>query len=82
MQGYKFNIFFPDLIDKNEAPTYGCERDPDAVDGATCILRFHAGPPYEDTAFRIVNKVRPAPGASLQRHCYLLRPHATPPQQL
>ena len=72
-QGYKFNIFFPDLIDKNEAPTYGCERDPDAVDGATCILRFHAGPPYEDTAFRIVNKVRPAPGKCLQGCCHLLR---------
>lgn len=57
LQGYKFNIFFPDLIDKTEAPTYGCEKDPDSPDGSTCILRFHAGPPYEDIAFRIVNKV-------------------------
>ena len=24
--------------------------------GETCILRFHAGPPYEDIAFKIVNK--------------------------
>ncbi|KAM7255221.1 hypothetical protein ACFE04_020462 [Oxalis oulophora] len=22
----------------------------------TCIIRFHAGPPYQDIAFRIVNK--------------------------
>ncbi len=26
------------------------------VAGSTCILRFSAGPPYEDIAFRIVNK--------------------------
>jgi hypothetical protein len=24
--------------------------------GSTCILRFSAGPPYEDLAFRIINK--------------------------
>ncbi|KAI6117625.1 mid region of cactin-domain-containing protein [Pisolithus croceorrhizus] len=36
VQGYKFNIFYPDLIDKSKAPT--------------------AGPPYEDIAFRIVNR--------------------------
>lgn len=24
--------------------------------GSTCILRFTAGPPYEDIAFRIINK--------------------------
>ena len=51
-QGYKFNIFFPDLIDKQEAPTYECAPDPEAQDGQTCLLRFHAGPPYEDIAFR------------------------------
>ena len=26
VQGYKFNIFFPDLINKDEAPTYSCEK--------------------------------------------------------
>ncbi len=26
VQGYKFNIFYPDLIDKDEAPTYSCEK--------------------------------------------------------
>eukprot|EP00244_Chara_vulgaris_P008551 TRINITY_DN3396_c0_g4_i1.p2 TRINITY_DN3396_c0_g4~~TRINITY_DN3396_c0_g4_i1.p2 ORF type:complete len:232 (+),score=47.93 TRINITY_DN3396_c0_g4_i1:3-698(+) len=55
VQGYKFNIFYPDLIDKTKAPTYVIERDGSA-NGETCLIRFHAGPPYEDIAFRIVNK--------------------------
>ncbi|EIE19628.1 hypothetical protein COCSUDRAFT_67727 [Coccomyxa subellipsoidea C-169] len=57
VQGYKFNIFYPDLIDKDEAPTYSCEKDPNADEhGSTCLLIFHAGPPYEDIAFKILNK--------------------------
>lgn len=56
VQGYKFNVFYPDLIDSSKAPTYVVERDPESTDGLTCILRFSAGPPYEDIAFRIVNK--------------------------
>lgn len=56
VQGYKFNIFYPDLIDPGKAPTYKIERDPSSEDGSTCIIRFSAGPPYEDIAFRIVNK--------------------------
>jgi Cactus-binding C-terminus of cactin protein len=39
-----------------QAPTYFTEKDPTSPDGSTCILRIHAGPPYEDMAFRIVNK--------------------------
>ncbi|MED6182126.1 hypothetical protein PIB30_025679 [Stylosanthes scabra] len=54
VQGYKFNIFYPDLVDKTKAPTYTIEKD--GSNGETCIIRFHAGPPYEDIAFRIVNK--------------------------
>ncbi|KAH9624041.1 hypothetical protein KSS87_008963 [Heliosperma pusillum] len=54
VQGYKFNIFYPDLVDKQMAPTYVTEKDGDSDE--TCIIRFHAGPPYEDIAFRIVNK--------------------------
>ncbi|KAL2323161.1 hypothetical protein Fmac_027540 [Flemingia macrophylla] len=54
VQGYKFNIFYPDLVDKTKAPTYTIEKD--GSNGETCIIRFHAGPPYEDVAFRIVNK--------------------------
>ncbi|KAF3441760.1 hypothetical protein FNV43_RR15675 [Rhamnella rubrinervis] len=54
VQGYKFNIFYPDLVEKIKAPTYTIEKDGDSSE--TCIIRFHAGPPYEDIAFRIVNK--------------------------
>nr|KYP70967.1 Uncharacterized protein C19orf29 isogeny [Cajanus cajan] len=54
VQGYKFNIFYPDLVDKTKAPSYTIEKD--GSNGETCIIRFHAGPPYEDIAFRIVNK--------------------------
>lgn len=54
VQGYKFNIFYPDLIDKSKAPTFTltpCKDDKDF-----CIIRFSAGPPYEDIAFRIVSR--------------------------
>ena len=54
VQGYKFSIFYPDLIDKSKSPEYSisrCKEDPDY-----CILRFKAGAPYEDLAFKIVNR--------------------------
>lgn len=79
VQGYKFNIFYPDLIDKNSTPEYhivsiakSCVFPlqevklifnfspklqtpcPDNADFG--ILRFHAGPPYEDIAFKVVNR--------------------------
>ncbi|XP_029202325.2 splicing factor Cactin-like [Acropora muricata] len=55
VQGYKFNIFYPDLVNKSEAPEYFLEDSPgDSKDFA--LLRFHAGPPYEDIAFKIVNR--------------------------
>ncbi|CAB3374237.1 Hypothetical predicted protein [Cloeon dipterum] len=54
VQGYKFNIFYPDLIDKNATPQYFLTPCGDNRDFA--ILRFHAGPPYEDIAFKIVNR--------------------------
>lgn len=53
VQGYKFNIFYPDLINKNETPQYylqNCEN-PDKL-----RILFKAGAPYEDIAFEIVNK--------------------------
>jgi hypothetical protein len=65
VQGYKFNIFYPDLIDKSKAPTYRIEREGGRKRGQsfapageedTCLIRFIAGPPYEDIAFRIVDK--------------------------
>ncbi|CAG9770494.1 unnamed protein product [Ceutorhynchus assimilis] len=54
VQGYKFNIFYPDLIDKNCTPEYFLTPCPENREFA--ILRFHAGPPYEDIAFKIVNR--------------------------
>lgn len=54
VQGYKFNIFYPDLIDKAKTPSYSITPCPENKDFAT--LRFHAGAPYEDVAFKIVNK--------------------------
>jgi hypothetical protein len=52
----KTAVFYPDLIDPSKAPGYRVERDPNSEDGSTCLLRFSAGPPYEDIAFRIVNR--------------------------
>lgn len=54
VQGYKFNIFYPDLIDKSKTPEYTLIPIPENPDFA--VLRFHAGPPYEDIAFKVVNK--------------------------
>lgn len=53
IHGYRFAIFYPDLIDKSIAPKYHLEPsdDPDFA-----IIRFHAGPPYEDIAFKILNR--------------------------
>ncbi|KXT09692.1 hypothetical protein AC579_8952 [Pseudocercospora musae] len=65
VQGYKFNIFYPDLVDKTKAPTYRIEREngrkrgqtfAPAGEDDTCVIRFVAGAPYEDLAFRIVDK--------------------------
>ncbi|MCJ1272955.1 hypothetical protein MMC21_000744 [Puttea exsequens] len=65
VQGYKFNIFYPDLIDKTRAPTYRIERENGRKRGEsfapageedTCLIRFISGPPYEDLGFRIVDK--------------------------
>jgi hypothetical protein len=53
VQGYKFNIFYPDLVDPTRTPTYFLEP---ADSDEFCILRFHAGPPYEDIAFKIINR--------------------------
>lgn len=65
VQGYRFNIFYPDLIDKTKAPTYKIIREHGRRRGEsfapagkedTCLIRFIAGPPYEDIAFRIVDR--------------------------
>lgn len=54
VQGYKFNIFYPDLIDKTDTPEYTLTPIEGNKDFA--ILKFHAGPPYEDIAFKIVHR--------------------------
>lgn len=65
VQGYKFNIFYPDLVDSTKAPTFNIEREngrkrgqsfAPAGEDDSCLIRFIAGPPYQDIAFRIVDK--------------------------
>ena len=65
VHGYKFNIFYPDLIDRTKAPTFKMVREHGRKRGEsfapageedTCLIRFIAGPPYEDIAFRIVDR--------------------------
>jgi hypothetical protein len=53
VQGYKFNVFYPDLIDATKTPQFFLEP---ADSDEFCIIRFHAGPPYEDIAFKIINR--------------------------
>lgn len=53
VQGYKFNIFYPDLIDSSCTPTYAISKTDNPEVG---IITFKAGPPYEDLAFKIVNR--------------------------
>ncbi|GAA5876022.1 hypothetical protein JCM3774_002317, partial [Rhodotorula dairenensis] len=54
VQGYKFNIFYPDLIDKTKAPQFRIIKNKENPD--ICTIVFTAGPPYEDIAFTIVNR--------------------------
>ncbi|GAA6035978.1 hypothetical protein JCM8097_005196 [Rhodosporidiobolus ruineniae] len=54
VQGYKFNIFYPDLIDKTKAPQYRIVKNKDNPE--ICTILFTSGPPYEDLAFTIVNR--------------------------
>lgn len=65
VQGYKFNIFYPELIDKTKTPAFHIIREHGRKRGEsfaaageedTCLIRFSAGPPYEDIAFRIVDR--------------------------
>lgn len=65
VQGYKFNIFYPDLIDAKQAPGFSIIRDSHktnkqlataAGQNDTCIIKFHAGPPYQDIAFKVVDR--------------------------
>lgn len=48
------NIYPCCCSDKTKTPSYKFVRTKDDPD--TCLLVFTAGPPYEDIAFRIVDK--------------------------
>ena len=41
------------MIDKDKTPQYFLEG---SQEKEFAVLRFHAGPPYEDVAFQILNK--------------------------
>ena len=77
VQGYKFNIFYPDLIDKSKAPTYRIEREPGNND--TVLIRFIAGPPYEvSTNYFRTSSILSGPKQTLTHcigHCF---PHCKP----
>lgn len=53
VSGYRFNIFYPNLVDKTKTPRFYLQRSetPDM-----CIIRFESGAPYEDVAFKIINR--------------------------
>uniref|UniRef100_A0A8R1ED91 Splicing factor Cactin n=1 Tax=Caenorhabditis japonica TaxID=281687 RepID=A0A8R1ED91_CAEJA len=53
VQGYKFNIFYPDLLDVTKTPTFTVTP---CDDRDFAIIRFKSGPPYEDIAFKVVNR--------------------------
>ncbi|KAJ8717527.1 hypothetical protein PYW08_005926 [Mythimna loreyi] len=54
VRGYQFNVLYPDLVDKRATPTFSLKACPENPDLA--VVRFHAGPPYADIAFKIVNR--------------------------
>lgn len=54
VKGYTFVIHYPDLAG-GKPPQYTVEEDGSGSD-ETCMVRFHAGWPYEDVAFRMVNR--------------------------
>ena len=53
VQGYKFTLFFPDLVDPTSTPQWVLEPSDEAE---TVHIRFVGGPPYEDVVFKILNR--------------------------
>ena len=55
----RFGPPVPPSTPENDSVSASCrykvEADPDGAKD-TCVLRFHGGPPYEDLAFKIVNR--------------------------
>ena len=65
VQGYEFHIQYPDLISKSRAPTFKIVRDhgrrrgqmsAPAGEEDRCKIVFKAGYPYQDLAFKIVDR--------------------------
>ena len=63
IRGYRFRIFYPDLINSKNAPTFKFDpsllRKDDPVPDPSykyTVIVFEAGPPYLSIAFRIVDK--------------------------
>jgi hypothetical protein len=54
VQGYKFNLFYPDLVDQTSTPTYTLIPIPGEPGFA--LLKFSAGPPYEEIAWKVVDR--------------------------
>lgn len=55
VQGYEFNIFYPQLTTQ-KTPTFRLEKDKSSTNDDTAIIRFIAGKPYQDLAFKVENK--------------------------
>ncbi len=51
--GYKFNIFYPNLLDTSKVPSFKLvpTESPELI-----VITFTGGPPYEEISFKIVNK--------------------------
>ncbi|CAL5069338.1 unnamed protein product [Urochloa decumbens] len=56
VRGYTFVLHYPELAAGGKTPQCAVEEEGGGGGGDTCIVRFHAGWPYEDVAFRIVNR--------------------------
>ncbi|KAI8871940.1 hypothetical protein GQ42DRAFT_110256, partial [Ramicandelaber brevisporus] len=56
VQGYEFNIFYPDLRNSRIEPTCRTMPDPQSSLGEnqTELIVFSAGAPYQDIGFRIL----------------------------
>ena len=54
VQGYKFNLFYPDLVNPHKTPDFTLTPIPGEEGFAT--LKFSGGPPYEDIAFKVVDR--------------------------
>ncbi|KAK3023905.1 hypothetical protein RJ639_044527 [Escallonia herrerae] len=51
---YRFDVFYPDILDTTKLRSYNLDQlENEGASGLTCIIKFSAGPPYDDLVFRI-----------------------------